>query len=71
MGKEKRREREEDRKREKMTESKREDEVQRKKEEKKKGVKAETCFCADTDKCIGKYAVMGIHGLRMSLQNLS
>lgn len=42
-----RREREEDRKREEMTESERGDEVQRKKEEKKKGVKAETCFCAD------------------------
>lgn len=57
MGKEKGRERKEDRKREKrekVTESKREDEVQRKKEEKKKGVKAETCFCyAVTGKCIG------------------
>lgn len=35
-----------------MTESEREDEVQRQREEKKKGVKAETCFCADTHKCM-------------------
>lgn len=65
MVKQKRRERE-DQKREKMTESERGDEVQRKKEEKKKGVKAETCFCADTCKHLVMLGFLAHGGLQRS-----